>query len=403
MKKQLIISILLVWIISCKKEAKLEVVTPETPAAVKDLEIAIIDIKTNNQQAISTKTTYVDGNLTIRGLSKYKTFSEKIKIKGRGNFSWELPKKAYHFEFDKSVNLFDFGLDKDYNLLANYLDFNHITNAAGFTIAKLLEMPYTSSFQPVELYLNDNFQGLYLLTHQVEKENTRVNIDDLGTLVELDSYYNDQYKFKTPNYALPINVKYPKTMDEARFAKIKADFNALDASIASAQFPNSNFADLLDIDAFCDYLIVTYLTDNREINHPKSTFMYKNSKGKIAKGPVWDFDWGFGFQYNESYFNNPTANLFSGSSSSGNKFFTKIMTSPVVRAKFKEKWNNFKTTKFDKLLSFVDTYSKTIQNARQSDLNRWNLKNRDFPTEMNNMKTWLTKKSEKIDSMVMAW
>ncbi len=401
MKKIFAFSIFLVWIISCKKEPKTEVVLPEQ--SVKDSEIAIIDIKTTNQQAISSKTTYVDGVLTIRGLSKYKTFSEKIKIKGRGNFSWELPKKPYHIEFEKSVNLFDFGFDKDYNLLANYLDFNHITNAAGLTIAKLLEMPYTSSFQPVEVYLNNTFQGLYLLTHQIEKESTRVNIDDLGTLVELDTYYDDVFKFKTTNYSLPINVKYPKTMDETRFSKIKSDFNALDASIASAQFPNSNFEDLLDIDAFCDYLIVTYLTDNREINHPKSVFMYKNSKGKITMGPVWDFDWGFGFQYNESYFNNPNANLFSGSSSNGYKFFSKIMTSPLVRSKFKEKWNNFKATKLEKLLAFVDTYSKTIANARQSDLSKWNLKNNNFPAEITNMKTWLIKKSEKIDSMVMAW
>ena len=402
MRKYIVIAVLLAWVVSCKKTENVDSIVPV--AVVKDLEIPVIDIKTDNLAAISSKTTYISGQMTINGVQKYKTLNEKLKIKGRGNHSWELPKKPYHIEFEKSLDLFGFGQDKDYLLIANYLDFNHMANATGFTLASLLEMPFTCKFKPVEVSLNGNYQGLYLLTQQVEKENNRVNIDDLGALVELDTYYNDPNKFKTSNYALPINIKYPKMVDANLLAKIKADFNVLDAAVASAQFPNNNLTDILDLDSFCNYMLLTYLTENREINHPKSTFMHKNATGKIFMGPVWDFDWAMGFDSNNgTYYNGGNSDVLQKSTQVGAKFFTRIMTAPIVRARFKEKWLAFKADKMDKLMNFVDTYSKGITTARQSDISKWNLKNLEYSNEIVRMKNYLNKRASYIDNMVQSW
>jgi hypothetical protein len=295
------------------------------------------------------------------------------------------------------------GTDKDWLLIANYLDFNHILNATGFTIAALLEMPFTVQFKPVELYMNGNYEGLYLLTEQIEKDNNRVEIDDEGVLLELDTYYNDINKFRSQNYSLPINIKYPKTVDASGLNTLRNDFNTFESLVSSPDFPKTKYKDYFDISAYCDYMIVTYLTDNLEINHPKSTFMYKNAKGKYTMGPVWDFDWGFSFQYNRSYFNYASGDLFWKTPGVGTRFFSRLITDPEVKKLFKQKWTDFRAKKFSDVLVFIDNYSKIIEKPRNADLEKWNLNNRDFNTEILNLKTWLGNKATFIDNMVKGW
>ena len=201
MKKCIPYTFLLLIVFACNNTAFNETII------LPDREIPIVKIQTKNGQNVVSKTEYIDAELSIVGLKKYENFKERIKIKGRGNTTWAYQKKPYHIEFNNSVDLFSFGSDKDWLLIANYLDKNHILNATAFTIAELLQMPFTPKFKPVEVQLNGSFLGLYLLTEQIEKEKTRVEIDDKGIILELDKYYNDTNKFRSSKYNLPINIK----------------------------------------------------------------------------------------------------------------------------------------------------------------------------------------------------
>jgi CotH kinase protein len=404
MKKIGLYIILILSIISCKKNEIIEVISPPKPVPELAIpELAIIDIRTTNNQAITSKNTYIEGQLSISGIKKYEKLNEKIRIKGRGNSTWGYPKKPYHIEFVNSVSLFSLETDKDWLLIANYLDDNHILNATAFTIADALQMPYTSKFIPVEVNINGTYQGLYLLTEQIEKEKTRVNIDEAGMILEMDTYFNDENKFRSKTYNLPINIKYPKTVDATKLNKIKLDFDAMESNVASSDFPNTNYADLIDTESLCNYLIVYYLTDNQEINHPKSIFMHKNSTGKFQMGPVWDFDWAYSYQFSGKHFNSATGDLFWNSPSSGTKFYQRFLKDPKVKAQFKLKWNEFRSKKFESIIEFVDVYSKLLSVARQRDINKWNKNPKDYSNEISNMKTWLNSKAFFIDNMVKGW
>ena len=59
--------------------------------------------------------------------------------------------------------------------------------------------------------INGKYLGLYLLTEQVELDKNRINVGDGGVLLELDSYYDEDWKFKSDKYQLPVNVKRPQT------------------------------------------------------------------------------------------------------------------------------------------------------------------------------------------------
>ena len=56
------------------------------------------------------------------------------------------------------------------------------------------------------------------------------------------------------------------------------------------------------LESIANFLIVFMLTDNEEINHPKSVFMNKAANGKFVMGPVWDFDWAYGYEGTEKHF-----------------------------------------------------------------------------------------------------
>jgi CotH kinase protein len=341
--------------------------------------------------------------LSISGIKKYESSNEKIRIKGRGNSTWGFPKKPYHIEFVNSKDMFSFGADKDWLLIANYLDDNHILNATAFTIADALQMPYTSKFIPVEVVINGTYQGLYLLTEQIEKEKNRVNIDEGGVILEMDTYFNDEFKFRSKTYNLPVNIKYPKTMDAAKLNSIKLDFDIMESKVASIEFPNTNYADYFDTESLCNYLIAYYLTDNQEINHPKSIFLHKNSTGKFQMGPVWDFDWAYSFEYGGKHFNYPSGDLFWSNPSSGTNFYKRFLQDPKVKAQFKLKWTDFRSKKFASVIDFIDVYSKSIKVARLRDINKWNKSQKDYSTELSNMKFWLNSKANFIDNMVKGW
>jgi CotH kinase protein len=403
MKKSLFLSLILVGIISCQKPDVL--IDKVVPTAIEpDAEIASITIQTTNNAAISTKTTYVEALLTITGIQKYESFNEKIGIKGRGNTTWDYPKKPYHIEFVKTKNMFDLGEDKDWVLIANYLDFNHLLNAAGLKVGADLGMAFTPKFKPVELIVNGSYQGLYLLTEQIEREKKRVNIDEGGCLLELDQYYNDANKFRSANYNLPVNIKYPKIADATAINKIKADFSIFENSIKSANFPTNNYKDFVDLEAMADYFIVSYLTDNQEINHPKSVFMHKNANGKFIMGPVWDFDWAFSFNYNESYFNWANGDLFWKPAGVGTSFFSRFLLDPTFKAIFKKRWLNYKSTKFDSMLVYIEDYSKLVEKARKKDANKWRPNNPvNYTSELSRFKSWMSGKATFIDNMVKDW
>ncbi|MBQ4625622.1 MAG: CotH kinase family protein, partial [Clostridia bacterium] len=116
------------------------------------------------------------------------------QIKGRGNSTWNNPKKPYNIKLDEKANLFGMGKSKKWSLLANYGDESLIRNSAVFSAAQKTGVPYTPMGVSCDVYINGNYEGVYLLTTRVEVDKTRVNIDNLDDLNEeiCQEFYNDK-------------------------------------------------------------------------------------------------------------------------------------------------------------------------------------------------------------------
>lgn len=295
--------------------------------------LPIVYLSTPDHVGITTKTTYVEkSTFVLANTENGKNdliVSEGMNIKGRGNSTWGYPKKPYAVKFDKKQSVLGLPKDKSWVLLANWMDRTVMRNAVAFAIAKKTKsLKWTPNGEFVDVVLNGKFIGNYYLCEKIKISSDRVNITEIdntkqvitegdeltgGYLVELDSYYDEDYKFRTEPQKMPVNFKSPdEAVPQEQIDYLQGYFNNLESIIYSDDFPTEtgNYADLIDVDSFIDWWFVQELTQNSEPNHPKSSYMHKDRLGKLIAGPVWDFDWGT-FKPNVTRFLDNTAIYYS--------------------------------------------------------------------------------------------
>ena len=81
-----------------------------------------IVIETENHQAIKDRETEIPAKLQIWGANAPESDIMDLTIRGRGNTSWEMPKKSYKIEFTQKQELLGMPQDKDWALIGNYAD-----------------------------------------------------------------------------------------------------------------------------------------------------------------------------------------------------------------------------------------------------------------------------------------
>ena len=366
-----------------------------------------VDIDNNEPMETKDKKRELPATLRIEGFGLYDDVEGmRTVIRGRGNSTWAMPKQPYRLKLDKAASLMGLPAYKDWVLLNEYLDGSMLYNAIPYKAGQLLEIPYTNTIIPVELTINGEYRGVYAFTEHKEVGEGRIDIGDDGLLLELDSYYDEDWKFQTPNYYLPVMVQFPKSknMTTEIMDGIITDFNQLEELVANPSFPNNNYLDYFDDQAFVDYMIVYQLTLNQEINHPKSTYINRLAGGKFRMGILWDFDWGYGYEGSGRHYELSTASkpLFWNGTHAGTRFFGRLMTDPHMQQLFKQRWEWLKAEKMDELKAYVDQYSSMVSIALMRDHSRWGQRNASSDSKENSqrLKDWLDARITYIDNYV---
>ena len=349
---------------------------------------------------IPSKDYYLEGTLAVNGRGGYEDYTVKTEVKGRGNSTWGYPKKPYRLKLNKKAEICGLGKAKNYVLLANHLDPTLMLNSVAFKIGRLLELPFTNHAIPVDVVLNGIYKGSYLLTEQIEVKENRVDLDENNSVMwELDSYWDDEPKFKSTAFNLPVMVKDPDLTTE-QFEYWKKDFNAFTTQFAKEPLEGNSYVDMIDIESVAKFLITFNLVHNMEINHPKSVFLYKEGNGKYVMGPIWDFDWAYDYEGTSNHFGRYNTPLFSSSMNGvGTAFFQRFLQDSRVKAIYKRTWQDFKNNKLDALLQYVDDYAVMLKPSVERNSELWE-NTRSFDTKVKELKTWLRNRADYIDSEV---
>lgn len=141
--------------------------------------LPVIYINTVDEKQITSKEEYIDAGMHIQNNTETDeaVYSGGIRIKGRGNSSWKWDKKPYRIKLNEKTNLFGMGKNKNWVLLANYLDESLLRNTTAFQISEELGL-ITMQTVWTDVILNGEYIGNYQLCEQVRIDKDRVDIFD---------------------------------------------------------------------------------------------------------------------------------------------------------------------------------------------------------------------------------
>ena len=301
---------------------------------------------------------------------------DDVQMKGRGNSTWGYAKKPYAIKLNKKAEVLGMKKHKRWCLLANYLDHTCMRNAVAFEIARRLPgLEWTPNGRFVELVMNGEFLGNYYLCEQIKVDENRVNVAEIspkdidgeavtgGYLFELDSYYDEQFKFRTAYRNLPVQFKDPdEDIATEQFDYVRDYFNTIE-SILYGKTEGDVF-DYIDLDSFVDWFLVNTLTGNREPKHPKSSYMNKDRGGKLKAGPVWDYDWETFLPNNEGLINKT------------DMWYDALFRNETFVKRLKERWNACKAD-VRTVGTFIDDTQAEIRESAEYNLKKWPLSGND--------------------------
>lgn len=372
-----------------------------------------MDIDIENGEMVSSKEVYLSAKITIDGAGVFPSMdATDVQIKGRGNTSWSSnlwDKNPYRLKFVKKQAPFGLKKAKSWVLQANSQTRSMMANAVGMKIARMVGTAAANHVIPVELYINGNYRGSYIFTEKVGVSANSVDVEDetVAALLELDTYYDEAYKFRTTRYNLPVNIKDPdlsETETHLTLDGIKADFN----KFTDALYRKEDISPLVDVDMLARYLMVNDLIVNYEIQHPKSTYVYKadmtDKDSKYVFGPVWDLDWAFGYETNRNYCTADQNADFWTAYSRKMESWTFIRdlrqnTGEVVDKAYYKVWTDFMDNHLQEIIDYCGDYYRYTRPSFEHNATLWS-DGRGYASVSSNMSSWIDTRARYVYSQL---
>lgn len=266
-------------------------------------ELPILDLYTDSGLDITSKEVYVPGKISIHNAPEGFNFEDMtMEIRGRGNYTWGGEKKPYRIKLSEKMNLLGQGSGKarSWVLLANHCDQSLLRNQTVMQFARMMTgIVWEPSTSSVEVFLNGNYIGVYVLTEQVQIQKSRINLSEDLTTEEIDFLLHYSNYATDPSKA-DIMFKYDGKPYEI-VSDLSTDVNLYNKQLSYIQGrigecweavkvgDQDEILSLIDIDSVIDTLIVHEFFKNLDTGHD-NFYMFASVDSKLFFGPVWDFD-----------------------------------------------------------------------------------------------------------------
>ena len=374
------------------------------------LKIPTINIEINNFEEINSKDDYVKGTFEFSSRDyDFEDFVQPIKIRGRGNSTWDMPKKSYQFKLEEKHNLFNFPEDKKWLMLANYSDKTMLRNALAFELGYLSILDWTPNYHFAEVVINGKAKGLYQFTEKVETgDDNRVKIGDEGFLLEVDQLSRidyDDISFWTEKKLLFV-VKDPDLESgSSELEKIKSYVIQTENVLYGDEFDNpyTGYSKYIDVDSFVDWYLINEISKNNDAIFFSSVYMNYVQGGKLKMGPIWDFDIAFG---NINYNNNEKIDGFYVKNA---PWIERLFQDKFFVEKVKSRYNYFYENK-NTILNKSKFYSSQIENARINNESIWKILGRyvwpnnqiysSFEEEQDYLEKWISDRMDWLNEEI---
>ena len=402
--------------------------------------LPVVRINTNGQ-SVTRRDTWVPGaTMRIELPDGTVDYEGTLSLKGRGNGTWDFPKKPYALKLDEKSKILGMHKQKRWILLANYKDRTLLRNDVCLWISKQTDLPYTVNGEFVELVWNGQHKGTYYLCEQIRIDNHRIDIhspnleepEKGGYFMRIDAFlgYSDpkwadkgqDLGFWSERYNLPFIFKDPDedengNMLSTQSAAYKYMYNYIkdmETAISKAATDNTHeWMKYLDPYTAADFALIQEMTMNHDAynnwpkNGPKSTYMYKDSAGLMCFGPVWDFDYHTFTLYNDYEYNsNQWSNtenqrlyqweILKMTNKGGKYYYSDLKRDPQFKSLLLQRWNVLKKVWKNDFENYVDEVADKIRVSEYYNQKLWG-----YPSKENG--DWCLTFDEAIDALKQAF
>jgi len=350
-------------------------------------EMPILIISTENSRAITSKTEYMKGTVSLCNAAEEYCFENlSMKIRGRGNYTWGSTfnqpaeiwnKKPYRIKLDKSKNVLGLGngKTKDWVLLADHCDKSLLHNYIVYQFARSLSgFQWQPNCMSVEVWLNGEYIGVYLLAEQIEVDKDRINIsEDVESSAQIDFLTQMSHKGDEP-------AKTNSIPGANQVFEVKSDLST-NSSLAAQQLEyvrscvqacwdatlegdEATICELMDMDSVIDVYLTHEYFKQLDVA-ADNFFMYKTVNGKLTFGPVWDFDQCGG---NANIGTETYENLWA----TNNNWFANFMKLSWFREAVKDRWNEISDL-VNQVPAVIRAKGQELNNSFNRNFDKWKI------------------------------
>ncbi len=376
----------------------------------------------------------------------YNAYYGNIGIETRGNSTQLFEKKTYTIELwdenleDQQESLLGMAEEEDWILHAMVIDKTQYRIPLSFDLYREMGH-YASNYRFVEVIINNEYRGLYILTEKIKRDNNRVKIAKLdsndiegraltgGYILRIDWTWDiDDFEFFNSNYdsqggeLMKYQYYYPKAENIHQNQKnyIKDWMDTFENAVFSEDFFNNGirYTELINVTSFTDFLIINELSKNSD-GYKLSTYMHKDRidvDGRLHAGPIWDFDQTYGMSAVCSN-NDPTGWTFMQEQEwcedlqSMPMFWQSMMMDTIFTNHLSCRWNTLRQGAFhlDSLFNRIDDMDTYVGEAITRNFIRWDFQGENIwiepeplplethEDEVEYMKNWIQERIEWLD------
>ena len=402
------------------------------------------------------------------------TLTQPIGIEYRGSTSFRVSdKKSYGIETwdiagnDAAISLLGYPEEEDFALVGHVFqassnsiyDPSLIHHHLGYSLYRAMGR-YASRSTFVELEVNSNYVGLYMLMEKLKRDKNRIDVSKLtptdtdpslitgGYILKIDktaggdapqdmplSYYENNWgddalyqasnSFRS-NYSntgalLPYAAyggkqsaetyflyEYPASdeINPAQKNYIKTYIDQVDDAILNpGTGADPTYTALIDVDSFVDFFLITELSRNID-GYRLSTYLHKERDGKLKMGPVWDMNIAFetGGRIPQDAWVADYNQYVPNDLWTVHFWWPKLKSDPYFRARVKSRWNQLRQGVWgpSSLTAMVDEYAELLQNngAVARNYAKWNGIPVNYSNQIQQLKAFLVQRSAWLDGEI---
>ena len=370
----------------------------------------------------------------------FNDFDGSITIERRGNSSQWQGKTPYRFETvdeegeNSNVELLGMPAENDWVLYAPWQDKTMIRNVLTYQLSNEMGR-YASRSRHVELYLNDEYRGIYVLMEKIKRDGNRVDISKLnpdeitgddvtgGYILKFDWFYTGDNigGFESEFDNMIYNYHYPKPSDivPEQEAYIEEYINDFETIMMDNDYTNDStgYPSMMNVESFVDFILLQELAKNVDA-YRLSTYIYKDKESidnRLTAGPVWDFNHGFGnCDYGETWEVDNWLLEYNPEGGDQMAFWWELLWEDLAfQHKAAVRYTELRQTIFSEehIYSIIDSIADYLGPAVDRNFARWPLLGNyiwpnyyvfdTYEEEIDYLKSWTTQRLAWMDSEVL--